>query len=173
MMKPGEVVARGFCYPAPGRLEELRQAVDKDLSGATQRRMRRFVSAVEGLSLAQWEELHTRTLDLSPVLVPYVGHLTWGENYRRGEFMADLKRDMELHNVDLGGELPDHIEPVLRYLAVAPEPFPDLVNILADAVGQMRAAVKKAEPKNPYRHLLAAVESIVDRETPVAIGGSQ
>jgi len=170
-MRAAEVVALGYRYPDPLRLETLRVAVEQDVSGVVQRRMRRFVSAIDKLTMTEWEELHTRTIDLSPLFAPYVGHLIWGENYRRGEFMADLKRQMELHGVELGGELPDHIEPVLRYLAVAPNPLTDLVQVLGDAVNQMRLAVRTAEPQNPYRHLIGATESVINSETPVSIGG--
>ncbi len=171
MMRPGEVVALGFRYPQPGQLEVLREAVNGHLTGAAQRHMRRFVDAIAKLSLAEWEELHTRTVDLSPLFVPYVGHLTWGENYRRGEFMADLKREMEVNGIDLNGELPDHIEPILRYLAACPAPMTDLTEILEGAVDQMRQAVRTEEPKNPYQHLIRATQSVVNSETPVSIGG--
>lgn len=170
-MRPGEVVALGYRYPESLRLEELREAVQNDLRGPVQRRMRRFVAAVGELDLARWEELHTRTLDLSPIFVPYVGHVIWGENYRRGEFMADLKREMERYGVDPAGELPDHIEPILRYLAVAAEPLPDLVAVLGDAVGVMHSTIRSAEPSNPYRHLVGATRTVIDSETPVFIGG--
>ncbi len=172
-MRPAEVVALGYRYPDPLRLEMLRSGVEQDLSGGAQRRMRRFVAAIGQLELSDWEELHTRTLDLSPVFVPYVGHVVWGENYRRGEFMADLKRHMQLKGVHTGGELPDHIEPILRYLAVTPDPFADLVAVLADAVNSMRLAIRTADPDNPYRHLVAATQAVINNETPVAIGRSQ
>ncbi len=170
-MRPGEVVALGYRYPDHGRLEILEAATERDLNGMAQRRMRRFVAAIGRLSLVEWEELHTRTLDLSPLFAPYVGHLIWGENYRRGEFMADLKRHMERHGVDLGGELPDHIEPVLRYLAVAPDPLSDLVEVIGDAVGAMRTALRNAEPENPYRHLIGATVAVIGSETHVSLGG--
>lgn len=170
-MRPGEVVALGYRYPDDERLGMLSGAVERHLTGPAQRRMRRFVAAVGGLSLVEWEELHTRTLDLSPLFAPYVGHLIWGENYRRGEFMADLKRDMEQHGVDLGGELPDHIEPVLRYLAVTTDPLSDLVEVIGTAAGEMRQALRSAEPANPYRHLIAATVAVVGAETHVSLGG--
>lgn len=136
--------------------------------------MTRFVDEVSGLELGAWEELHTSTLDLSPLFVPYVGHVTWGENYRRGEFMADLKRDMERAGVDLRGELPDHIEPILRYVAATSEPLADLVAVLSDAVGTMSSTLDAAADHNPYRHVLAATARVVadvTSATPVTIGG--
>ena len=56
--------------------------------------MENFLSQIGSKELSEWEELHTATVDLSPKFVPYVGHAVWGENYRRGSFMADLSRAM-------------------------------------------------------------------------------
>ena len=40
-----------------------------------------------------------------------LGHVVWGENYRRGAFMADLNAAMREAGVALHGELPDHLQP--------------------------------------------------------------
>lgn len=156
------VIALGFRYPHPGSLQELGESVRSLPAGSVRSRMDRFLEAVGRLELGEWEELHTRTLDLSPLVVPYVGHVIWGENYRRGEFMADLKRAELAAGVDPGGELPDHLEPVLRYLAAATAPLPDLMAVLPQAIEKMRSELAKAERKNPYRHLLAAAADAVD-----------
>jgi len=163
-MEQAEVVALGFRYPFPGAREELDSAVAGLAEGPVRREMERFSKAVGRLELAEWEELHTRTLDLSPLFVPYVGHAMWGESYRRGAFMADLKAEMTRVGVDAGGELPDHLEPVLRYLAVAESLPPDLEAALPAAVAAMGGELEKAEPGNPYRHLLAAVRRLVARQ---------
>ena len=170
---PAHVVALGYRYPTPASRESLVAAVEQSLRGVTRRRMDEFVAEVSRLDLGEWEELHTRTLDLSPAFVPYVGHVTWGENYRRGEFMADLKHDMELVGVDLGGELPDHIEPILRYVADAPAPLADLLDVLSGAVDQMQSTLKTADRDNPYRHLIAATLAVVEDLKPVVIGTSR
>jgi nitrate reductase delta subunit len=156
------VVAEGFRYPAPGALAQLRDRVRRMPTGPARKDMERFVAGIAVLDLGEWEELHTRTLDLSPLFVPYVGHAAWGENYRRGEFMAEMKGALREAGVDPSGELPDHIEPVLRYLDVAPEPLPDLLDVLPGAVEKMTMELKKAEPDNVYRYLLAAVGHVVE-----------
>ncbi len=169
-MHPADVVALGYRYPSPAAAEVLGRAVDALPKSSVHKAMADFREAVAGLELGEWEELHTRTLDLSPAFVPYVGHVVWGENYRRGEFMADLKRHMEDHGVHLGGELPDHIEPVLRYLAAVPQPLDDLVEVLTGAVDEMRSTLKQADKRNPYRHLLDATLAVVEDLKPLAIG---
>jgi nitrate reductase delta subunit len=173
-MHPCEAVALAYRYPTPDALDHLKAAVETSLDGAARYQMDRFLREVSGLDLGRWEELHTMTLDLSPLFVPYVGHVKWGENYRRGEFMADLKRDMGRAGVDLQGELPDHIEPILRYLAATSEPLSDLVDVLPEAVKTMASTLKRANDHNSYRHVLAATRTVVEDisvATPVTIGG--
>ncbi len=132
--------------------------------------MRHFLDEVGSLSLGEWEELHTATLDLSAPFVPYVGHVIWGDAYRRGEFMADLVGALRDAEIELGGELPDHVEPILRYLAATDTPLPDLVEVLPGALATMSQTLKSAAPGNPYCHLLAAtIASAANR--PVTIGG--
>jgi nitrate reductase delta subunit len=169
-MNSAAAVALGYDYPTPDGLDALAAAVAASLRGVALRRMTQFIDAVAGLELGEWEELHTRTLDLSPLFIPYVGHVEFGENYRRGEFMADLKRDMELTGIDLRGELPDHIEPILRYVGESPQPLADLLDVLVGAVKKMQSTLEKAEKDNPYRYLLAATLAVVEDLKPVVIG---
>ena len=157
-------VARAFDYPGPDALDRLRLDVrtisDRSVRGA----MVLFVEAIGSLSLAQWEELHTRTLDLSPLFVPYVGHVMWGENYHRGAFMADLQAAIRDSNVDQGGELPDHIAPALRLLDAGAAPS-ELMEVFDRAIGEMQKQLKKAERTNPYLHLLNAAAAAVAATT--------
>jgi nitrate reductase delta subunit len=169
-MHVAEVVALGYRYPRTGGVQELAGLVESELRGITQRHMQHFVEGISSLSLGEWEELHTATLDLSPKFVPYVGHVTWGENYRRGEFMADLTREMANAEVQLHGELPDHIEPVLRYLAVEPNPMADLVQVLSSSVQTMHDTLKQADPDNPYCDLVAATSTLTADLRPLSIG---
>lgn len=166
-MGDARLVAAGFRYPGPGWLEVLEESVARIGGSATRQEMVRFLDAIRGMSLAEWEELHTITLDLSPLFVPYVGHAVWGESYRRGAFMADLARAHAETGTDLGGELPDHVEPVLRYLDGAAAPLGDLVEVLPTAVMKMEKELRKADRHNPYMHLLAAVRSVIDESADV------
>lgn len=162
-MNAAVVVALGYQYPGPTSAEDLSAAVDTLAGGVVAQHMRRFAEEVAELDGGHWEELHTATIDLSPQFVPYIGHVVWGDSYRRGAFMANLKGAMDRAGVELGGELPDHIEPVLRYLAAEPDPLGELTEVLPSAVRTMKDTLTKASPRNPYVHLLAAtVELAVD-----------
>ena len=169
-MRDLALLAEGFAYPRPGRIDELRRAFDRLRSGGARKRFARFIDAMSELSLAEWEELHTRTLDLGPLFAPYVGYVTWGDNYHRGEFMAELKVAQELAGVETSGELPDHLDPVLRLLAVADPAPASLLEALPKALDKMRSELKDAERDNPYRHLLAAIAEV---DLPAPVGGAQ
>lgn len=172
-MHVAEVIALGFDYPSPGSLDVLADAVETSTHGVVKRHLGRLIAELETLELGKWEELHTATLDLSPLFVPYIGHVAWGENYRRGEFMADMNAAMKHLGIDLHGELPDHIAPVLRYLSIAAEPRDDLIQELPNAVETMAKTLAKASPVNPYRHLLAAVVDFTADLQPLTIGAKQ
>jgi nitrate reductase delta subunit len=70
-----------------------------------------------------------------------------------------MNRALRDAGVDAGGELPDHIALILRYLAVTPAPFAALVEALIPALDRMVSTLQKAEPDNPYVDLLLAVQT--------------
>jgi nitrate reductase delta subunit len=165
-------LAIAFQYPTPDRLAELERTAAEMENGAAKRQFGVFVDELKRLSLPEWEELHTRSLDLGPLFVPYVGWVTWGENYQRGEFMAEMKVALEFEGVPLNGELPDHLDPVLRYLAVADPPLPSLVEVFPASIAVMIKKLKEADDASPYLHLLKAIAAVADTiKTPV--GGAR
>lgn len=155
-LKTPEVIALALRYPTEDRLVALRDAIEALPTGSAEREMRRFAKDTSNLDLRALEELFTATFDLSPIVAPYVGHLAWGDSYERGAFMAELQGAMRDLGIDLEGELPDHLEPILRYLAVADDPIEKLEPVLVPSVVKMEKTLKKADSKNPYLHVLTA-----------------
>ena len=151
------IIAEAFCYPAPGSLERLEIGWQNLPASAAKDDLGAFLKRIQQLTLGEWEELHTRTLDLNPPAAPYLGYQTWGESYQRGNFMARLNREYMEMGVSLQGELPDHLMPVLRYLDSTTQPLPELTEILEPAVRKISKGLQKSDPDNPYLHLLKAV----------------
>jgi nitrate reductase molybdenum cofactor assembly chaperone NarJ/NarW len=151
------LLAEAFCYPEPGHLARLESGLAGLPEGAEKKGLGSFIGKVRGLSLGEWEEEHTRTLDLNPPAAPYIGFQTWGESYQRGVFLAQLNRAMFEAGIDLEGELPDHLIPVLRYLGTVENPLPELLPVIAPAVKRMLGVLRGASPDNPYVDLLEAV----------------
>jgi nitrate reductase delta subunit len=158
------LLADAFRYPAPGRLEALQEGLAALPTGAAKNHLKDFVEQISSLSLGEWEELYTRTLDLNPPATPYIGYQTWGESYKRGEFMALINREMNALGIDADGELPDHLIPVLLYLGRSPRPVPEVLEILGPSVQRMRHVLHKKDPGNPYLSLFDAVVSLPKNE---------
>lgn len=123
----------------------------------------RFLAEVSPLSFEELEEIHTRTFSLAPVCIPYLGVQILGENnFKRGELLAGLARDMERLGIDPRPELPDHLAAVLRLAACLPPEQQEevLAWLLVPAVSRMdRQADSTA---TPYRHLIRAISVILN-----------
>ena len=151
------LLAQALRYPSPGQIDALYTQIASLNGRPGSKLFAKFLAQFQPLSLSEQEELYTRTLDLSPLAAPYVGYQIWGESYKRGEFMAELSHEMKVHQIDLEGELPDHLRPILQYLAVSPSPLPELIEVLDQAVKAMHKSLKKSEDNNPYLLLFDAI----------------
>lgn len=151
------LMAQALRYPSRGQVARLQQGGEEMPSARVAKPFREFVQRIEALTLAEREELYTRTLDLNPVAAPYVGYQVWGDSYKRGNFMAQMNRSLRDAGVSTDGELPDHLAPVLNYLGAAEQPPPELVEALPKALTRIQSQLKKAEPDNPYILLFEAI----------------
>lgn len=158
------ILAEAFSYPILGRLENWTKGLSEWTESPGQDEFAVFLHALQPLSQGELEELYTRTLDLNPECAPYLGYQMWGDSYKRGSLMSRLNQVMQENQIDLGGELPDHLVPVLRYLDQATEPVPELLEIFKPAVEKIIQKLKKQDPDNPYCHLLQAVLELNNRK---------
>jgi nitrate reductase delta subunit len=150
------LLSEAFTYPYPGLLEGLKDGCREVRKSPARDGLETFLKKIEKLSLAEWEELCTQTLDLSPAAAPYIGFQVWGESYQRGEFMSRLNRGLAELGIDSEGELPDHLAPILLYLEAAREPLPDLLENFEPAVNRMAAILREKDRSNPYISLFEA-----------------
>ncbi len=155
------LLALVFRYPRAGSLESISSAVSRLPRGGVKASLERFLKAISKLTPGEWEELYSRTLDLTPLSAPYVGYAIYGEDYRRGVFMAALNRAYAEAGVDAQGELPDHLVPVFEYLARTPNPLPELLEVLEPSVRKIHQTLKTLEPRNPYVAGLEAAHQVV------------
>ncbi len=153
-------LAQALAYPAVDLLAALQAGIAALPEGGAREHYAAFVAAAGRMSLGQWEELHTRTLDLNPLVAPYIGYQIWGESYRRGPFLGLLNRAFGEAGVSAEGELPDHLAPVLCYLAGATAPPDALAEVFDPAIDRMVARLREAEPDNPYLDLFLAIQAL-------------
>lgn len=128
----------------------------------------KFLAGVEQLSLFDLQELYTRTFDLNPVCALEIGYHLFGENYKRGLFLANLRETESPFNLGQERQLPDYLPVLLRLLTTLDEKElrASLIGeCLIPAIGKMLASFKESE--NPYRHLLEAVRITLQSEVGV------
>lgn len=163
-----ETLALAYQYPTAGSTKALWERVNALPKTRAKDLLERFLGAISEHRLSEREELYTRTLELTPLTAPYIGYAVYGEDYRRGRLMAELNAAYQALGVDPAGEIPDHLIPVLRYLAVAETPLPELLQLLGPALHQIVHTLKTLEPKNPYLLLLEGTLEAVKPYTQLA-----
>jgi nitrate reductase delta subunit len=105
-------------HPTPFLWERLERSIHllaHSHDGAAEL-LRRFKSILEQTRISRMEEIYTRTFDLQPLCFPYVGYHLFGEETRRGMFLAKLRERYRLYDFSPGNELPDHLAVMLRFL---------------------------------------------------------
>lgn len=154
------LLAEGYRYPDDAQ-ERALASPPEGLPAAAGTDWIRFARTLARLTPGAREELYTRTLDLNPVAAPYVGYQLYGEDYRRGAFMATMSSELGRLGLEPDGELPDHLTCVLRYLATAETPAAEVVDGTARALRSMARQLAGIDGSNPYRHLVQATQAVV------------
>lgn len=151
--------ARLLDYPGPGMteaLECLRGEVASD-------QLEELGTFLRTTPLSRLEEQYTALFDLQPDCSLHLGHHLFGEDRRRGAFMAGLAAHYRRRNFSCGNELPDHLPVLLRYLTAAP-PQPedqDLVDLVLKPA--LQKIVLKLSDETFWRHLLQALAEVLER----------
>lgn len=116
----------------------------------------KFRDVTAGTSLGVLEELYTNTFDLRPDCTMNLGYHLFGDDSRRGVFLAELKERMERSGIAIGVELPDHLSLVLRYVDAAEEERSVLVqDCLLPALSRMTGVLESGG--NPYQFVLRSL----------------
>lgn len=154
-----------LAYPAtdPAAAARRCHALVRDRAAAAH--LDAFAARAAAARPHELEELYSTTFDLDPACVPYLGHHLCGDSPQRGAFLARL---VEVYRQDgfpaaaPGGELPDHLTVVLRYLAAVSggeDRRALLEDALVPALDKMLAALE--DPGNAYRGVLSALRKEV------------
>ena len=75
-----------------------------------------FCLDIHEMSLLEMQEMYTRTFDLSPVCALEVGYHLFGEDYKRGQFLANLRETENPYDLGQEHQLPDYLPVLLRLL---------------------------------------------------------
>lgn len=135
-------LAELFKYPKDGYQEkvvECRDMLQANYPKAA-KSFERFYDFINGKTLFEVEEIFGITFHIQAICFLDLGYVLFGEDYKRGEFLVNMKREQAKINHDCGEELPDNLPHVLYLMTVSEDT--ELVNelgarILIPAVEKM------------------------------------
>jgi len=161
-----------FEYPDadyPEKIDRVRQFLDGKYVDATVE-LDEFIKRLPADDVLTMQELFTRSFDVQAIATLDIGYVLFGDDYKRGELLANLNQEHHKANNDCGTELADHLPNILRLMSILrdEELVRDLAYaIIAPALLEMigEFAVERLEKKNKSyeKHYKTLIE------TPVAI----
>ncbi len=163
-MSAYEALAVLLEYPDAGLPSALDTCVGT-LDGNAAEVLQAFVSAVRERTPSEMEEIYTRTFDLQSDSCLYVGHHLFGEDWRRGMFMARLKHRYEESGFAAITEVPDYLPAVLRFVAGGTDRV-ETAELLQDCVipAAARLLRRLEGESNPYAAVLRALVMVIAPE---------
>jgi nitrate reductase delta subunit len=147
-------------YPGPGlfrALESCIPALALEVPEAAAL-LDHFREVATGLGQDGLEESYIQVFEMHAEAALYIGHQLFGEDWRRGAFMACLKERYQECGVSIGAELPDHLSVILRFLEVE-QPGPETEELIGDCIVPALHKVLRAieGKKTPYSGVVEAV----------------
>ncbi|MDE3197044.1 MAG: nitrate reductase molybdenum cofactor assembly chaperone [Acidobacteriota bacterium] len=153
-----ENLARVFEYPGEDYAQRCRDAGLEELAAEAETR-----------GCAGMQELFVGTFDWNPAASLDLSWHLYGEQYARGEFLAQMRDRLRRHGIEETAELPDHITHVLalfsRMDAEAAERFAR--EYAAPAVAKLAASLEQA--KSPFAGPMRAVREALPARAPIPV----
>jgi len=76
-----------------------------------------FVEHLPAHDLNMMQELYIRSFDVQSITTLDIGYVLFGDDYKRGELLANLNREHKQADNDCGSELGDHLPNLLRLIS--------------------------------------------------------
>ncbi len=77
-----------------------------------------FIEYVNNNDFYTVEEIFTKTFHIQSICYLDIGYVLFGEDYKRGEFLVQMKKEQEMANNDCGTELADNLPNVLKLVTL-------------------------------------------------------
>lgn len=107
-----------FDFPGPDYHAQARALRDRVVAAGyaeAAAELRLFVDVIPDSANAL-QELYTRTFEVQSLTTLGIGYVLFGDDYKRGDLLANLNREHTLVSNDCQGELADHLPNVLRLI---------------------------------------------------------
>lgn len=113
-----KLLSEVFAYPSPQLPEKVNDCLrmlKKQCPDALDS-FEKFADWVMITTLDEMEEVYTKTFHIQAICYLDLGFVIFGEDYKRGEFLVNMKKEQQNANNDCGDELPDNLVNVLTLL---------------------------------------------------------
>lgn len=113
------LMATLFDYPDEQFPSHVAKVIDflKKYNSEASAEVQSFFSDLPVNDVEKMRELFTRTFDVQAITTLDIGYVMFGDDYKRGEMLANLNREHNKYNNDCGSELADHLPNILRLIA--------------------------------------------------------
>ena len=128
------LLAELFEYPDAGypeRVQQIRKFLDGNYPEAAGE-IGKFLDYLPADDLLTMQELFTRSFDVQAIATLDIGYVLFGDDYKRGEMLANLNREHLAAKNDCGTELADHLPNILRLMSLLKDE--ELIEDLAYAI---------------------------------------
>lgn len=136
------VLSAIFRYPQEGYKDKVEECMNflKHHNPEASKELLPFVEFVKNEPLNRVEEVFNKTFHIQAICYLDLGYVLFGEDYKRGEFLVNMKQEQREVNNDCGEELPDNLGNVLTLMSLTDnQEFLNefSVRILIPAIGKM------------------------------------
>ncbi len=163
------LLAYMFRYPSnemdtlTGKLKEIITQYDPALIS----KFERFMSHFKEEGLASMQEYYISTFDVQAVCSLDIGDVLFGDDYKRGLFLVNIKKEQSAAGNDCGKDLPDHLPnrltllPGIKDASLAGEL---VYSLMIPALHEM--ILKFGETDNLYKGMLEILVTVMEKDFP-------
>ena len=115
-----KLFAEVFKYPTAqtaAKIAEIKVMLDDKYLNAGEE-FTRFSEFMKDSSKDEIEEIFGKTFHIQAICFLDLGYVIFGEDYKRGEFLVNMKKEQREAGIDCGIELADNLPNVLTLLAI-------------------------------------------------------
>lgn len=131
--------------------------------------LERFIQWAVNTPLHEVEEIFSRTFHVQAICYLDLGFVIFGEDYKRGEFLVNMKREQAEAGNDCGEELPDNLANVLTLLPLLKDD-----NLRAELAGRvMMPALRKMMAEFSPRKLELRTNMLRKKHNAIIMDGQE
>ena len=115
------ILSELFKYPSVGYKDNVNASMLmlQDRYPEAAKSFERFYDYIQGKTLFEIEEVFGFTFHIQAICFLDIGYVLFGEDYTRGDFLVNMKREQAKINHDCGEELADNLPNVLQLMSIS------------------------------------------------------